>query len=60
MTAVLSAGLFTFYEASLSKHITKTASIRRLKAHRSARGKKGAKTKRLAQAGMAARQKSMR
>ncbi len=41
----------TLYENSINS----TA----IKAHRSARGKKGAKTKRLAQAGVAARQKSM-
>ena len=96
MTAVLSAGLFTFCSQECAGGIARksTASRRRfttvwsqqglwqkmfyelsqivgthyensidstaIKAHRSARGKKGAKTKRLAQAGVAARQKSMR
>ncbi len=50
-----------FYELSqiVGTHYENSIDLTAIKAHRSARGKKGAKTKRLAQAGVAARQKSM-
>ena len=50
-----------FYELSqiVGTHYENSINSTAIKAHRSARGKKGAKTKRLAQAGVAARQKSM-
>ena len=50
-----------FYELSqiVGTHYENSIDSTAIKAHRSARGKKGAKTRRLAQAGVAGRQKSM-